>query len=90
MDSFKENLPRCTLGYLMRHRLTQMSAATAMPKMVRKEARLLRFSCTCRPTKGPRAMPMDTVKAKRLMPWVTLAAGSTSPARVMVAEPHTE
>ena len=39
MDSFRENLPRCTLGYLMRQRLTQTSAATAMPKMMRKEAR---------------------------------------------------
>lgn len=35
-------------------------------------------------------MPMDTVKANRLMPWVILAAGSTSPASVMVADPHTE
>ena len=33
---------------------------------------------------------MDTVKAKRLMPSVILATGSTSPASVMVAEAHTE
>ena len=35
-------------------------------------------------------MPMEMVKAKRLMPWVILSTGSTSPAKVMVAEPHTE
>ena len=35
-------------------------------------------------------MPMDTVKAKRLMPSVTLLRGRTSPASVMVAEAHTE
>ena len=35
-------------------------------------------------------MPMGTVKAKRLMPSVTLAAGSTSPAMVIVADAQTE
>lgn len=33
---------RCTLGYWMRQQDTQMKAATVMPKMVRKEALLLR------------------------------------------------
>ena len=33
---------------------------------------------------------METVKANRLMPSVTLVRGSTSPASVMVAKPHTE
>ena len=67
-----------------------MSAATVMPKMVQNEAVLLRFSCTCSPTQGPTAMPMDTVKAKRLIPSVTFAAGRTSPAIVIVAEAQTE
>ena len=35
-------------------------------------------------------MPMDTVNAKRLIPSVTFAAGSTSPAIVIVAEAQTE
>lgn len=35
-------------------------------------------------------MPMETVKAKRLIPSVILATGNTSPASVMVAEPQTE
>ena len=90
MESLRENFFRSTLGYFIRQQDTQISAATVMPNTVRKEALLLRRLCTWSPTKGPTAMPMDTVKAKRLMPSVTLAGGSTSPARVMVAEPHTE
>ena len=90
MDSWIENFFLFTLGYFIRQQDTQIRAATVMPKMVRKDARLSMLLCTCSPTKGPTAIPMDTVKAKRLMPWVTLVTGSTSPAKVIVAEPHTE
>lgn len=85
-----ENFFRCTWGYFSRQQDTQIKAATVIPKIVRKEALLLILLWTCSPTKGPTAMPIDTVKAKRLIPSVTLATGSTSPAMVMVAEAHTE
>ena len=69
---------------------THINAATVIANTVRKEALLLMLFCTCIPTYGPRAIPIDIVNANLLIPSVILLDGKTSLASVIVAEPHTE